>query len=105
MLRAISLTLCLMLPMTAFAQDVAAPTADAPAAAPADPSLTPSDAAGPNPVTEGTRHCGMRSGCGRKGGAVKFVVIAGVVGAVVAGVAVAIAVGVANSAPPGQVAR
>ena len=103
MVRALSLTMCLLLPMTVFAADVTVPPADAPAAA---PSLTPPDAAAPNPVTEGTRSCGMSRGCGRKGGAVKFVVISGVVGAVVTAVAISIAVGVANAnAPPAQVAR
>lgn len=100
MLRAMSLTMCLMLPVSAFAQD---PLSDAPAAA---PSLAPPEAAAPtNPVTEGTRSCGMSRGCSRKGGAVKFVVITGVVGVVVTAVAVGIAVGVANANPPGQVAR
>ena len=103
MLRAISLTMCLLLPVTALAQDpVVAPAADAPAA---DPSLTPSEVPAPNPATEGTRSCGMRHGCGHPGGAVKFFVITGVVGAVLTGVGVAIAVGVANSNAPGQVAR
>jgi hypothetical protein len=102
MLRAMSLTMCLMLPMTAFAQDVVAPPADAPAAA---PSLAPATAAPPNPVTEGTRWCGMSHGCSRKGSIAKVVVIGGVVGVVVTAVAVSIAVGVANAQQPTQVAR
>lgn len=104
MVRALSLTMCLLLPMTSFAEDVAPPATDAPAAA---PSLAPAQAAPSNPVTEGTRSCGMARGCGRKGSAVKFVVISGVVGVVVAAVAVSIAVGVANAnaPPPGQVTR
>ena len=98
MLRTLSLTLCLLLPMSAFAQDPVTPPPDAPAVE-AQPSLIPPEQAAPAAATEGTRSCGMRHGCSRRGGAVKAIVITGVVGSVIAVVAIGIAVGVANTQP------
>jgi hypothetical protein len=115
MMRVMSLTMCLILPMSAFAQD-AAPTPPletaAPAAAapgvdqPTQSSLVPTDAA-PNGATEGTRSCGMSRGCGRGAkSAVKVVIITGLIGTIVTAAAVGIAVGVARAQPgAGQVPR
>jgi hypothetical protein len=111
MMKAMTLTMCLILPMSAFATEPA-PLPEAPAAAPAadqptNPSLTPTDAA-PNGATEGTRSCGMYGGCaGRKHGAGKFIIITGVVGTVLTAAAVGIAVGVSrqNAMNNGQVPR
>lgn len=116
MTKVMSLTMCLMLPMTAFAQDAlvqpapaAAPAAAAPLAdPPAQSSLVPADAAAPAGATEGTRACGM--GYGKCGGAKgkgkgKWIVITGVVGVVLTAAAIGIAVGVAKQSNAGQVPR
>lgn len=113
MMRVMSLTMCLILPMSAFAQDAIAPApeaVDAAAAAPAvdqptQAALTPTDAA-PNGATEGTRSCGMRAGCGGRGGKVKFVVITGVAATILTAVGVGIAVAATRQQPgAGQVPR
>ncbi len=115
MMRVMSLTMCLILPMAAFAQDPAVtpppevtavpeskPTADQPTQA----ALTPTDVAG-NGATEGTRACGMYGGCaGRGHGKAKLIVLTGVIGTIVTAAAVGIAVGVARSqANNGQIPR
>lgn len=109
MVRALSLTMCLILPMSAFAQDVAPPSPPPPPAAdqPVQPALVPNDAAAPNGATEGTRSCGMARGCaGKTHGKAKFIVLTGVIGTIVTAAAVGIAVGVARSQPGnGQVPR
>lgn len=114
MTKVMSLTMCLMLPMTAFAQDAlvqpapaAAPAATAPLAdPPAQSSLVPADAAAPTGATEGTRACGMGYGkCGGAKGKGKWIVITGVVGVVLTAAAIGIAVGVAKQSNTGQVPR
>src|SRR4051812_33658433 len=69
MMRSLSLSLCLLLPMSALAEDaVPTPSADAPV----QQALTPGDGAQPAPAVQEARHCGMH-GCG--GGKVKWVVM------------------------------
>ncbi len=110
MMKSLALTMCLVLPMAAFAEDVApVPLAAAvvPAAdQPVQSTLVPTDAA-PNGATEGTRSCGMYGGCHGGGrGKVKWIVLTGVVGTLVTAAAVGIAVGVAHAQPGnGQVPR
>ena len=113
MIRMMSLTLCLILPMSAFAADPAGPAVDAAAPAavapaadqPTQAALVPTDAA-PNGATEGTRSCGMYGGCGGHGGKAKFIILTGVIGTIVTAAAVGIAVGVSRSQPGnGQVPR
>lgn len=109
MMKALSVTMCLMLPMAAFAEDAVAPAPPvAPAAdQPTQAALTPTDAAtAPNGATEGTRACGMHRGCHGGGGKAKFIVIGGVVGTVLTAAAVGLAVGVAaQNRNQGQVPR
>lgn len=111
MMRVTALTMCLMLPMSAFAQDpVVTPAPEAAAAAPAaadvpaQASLVPTDAA-PNGATEGTRSCGMARGCGGKRGAAKIIVITSVAATILTAVGVGIAVGVSRQGTNGQVPR
>ena len=116
MIRMMSLTMCLILPMSAFAADpIVTPVPDAAAAAPVadqptQASLVPTDpAAAPNGATEGTQSCGMSRGCGGcgHGGKGKFIIFTGVIGTIVTVAAVGIAVGVARSQPGnnGQIPR
>lgn len=105
MLKALTVSLCLAIPMTAFAQDaqptpppateaVAPPVADQPTQA----NLTPDAAPAPeqNGAVEGARHCGMYGkGCHGKGGKAKFIV-GGVIGTVLTVAAVGVAVGFAT---------
>ena len=106
MLKALTVSLCLAIPMTAFAQDAApvqqpAPEAVAPPAAdlPAQANLTPEGsklAPEQNGAVEGAKHCGMYGkGCTGKRGGKKLVVI-GVVGTVLTAVGVGVAVGFAT---------
>lgn len=102
MMKALSVTMCLMLPMAAFAEDAvvvpapeAAPLvqADQPTAA----NLTPVDAAPAPDATKAQWGCGMHGGChGKGGGKAKFIVIGGVIGTVLTAAAVGLAVGVAS---------
>ena len=103
MLRAIALSLCVILPTSAFAQDPAPPlqAADQPTAAPAsnDPALTPNadpNAAQPQPAVENARWCGAHGGCGGGRGKGKWIVLTGVAGTVITAVVVGVAVGVAS---------
>ena len=107
MLRAMSLSLCLILPTAAFAQDPAPPlqqAVDQPTAA--DPSLTPNadpSAANasqqPQPAVENARWCGAHGGCGGGRGKGKWIVLTGVAGTVLTAVAVGVAVGFATRGP------
>ena len=85
MMKALTLSLCLAIPLTAFAQDAApvqqpvpeaaaVPAADQPAAANLTPEASPQPQ---NGAVEGAKHCGMYGkGCsGRgRGGKAKFIV-------------------------------
>ncbi len=96
MLRAIALSLCLILPTSAFAQDPG-PAADQPTAA--DPQLTPNaepNASQPQPAVENARWCGAHGGCSGGRGKGKWIVLTGVAGTVVTAVAVGLAVGLAT---------
>jgi len=102
MMKSLTLTLCLLLPMAGFAQDVVAPAADQPVQS----SLVPVKAAAVNEATEGARACGMRGKCGGAAGRGKWIVLTGVVGTAITAAAVGIAIGVARSQPGnGQVPR
>lgn len=99
MIKALTLSMCLVLPLSAFAQDaLPTPPPDAPAAAAdklSNPSLVPTDVA-PVGATEGTRSCGMRYGCGGGRSKAKFVIVTSVIGTVLTAAAVGIAVGVSK---------
>lgn len=96
MMRAVAVSLCLMLPGAAFAEEPStppAPAADQPSAAPA---LTPQDPAAPAPeAVEQARWCGAHGGCGGGRGKGKFLIV-GVAGTVLTAVAIGVAVGVAT---------
>ena len=93
MIRITSLVLCLLLPVAAFAEDPAPPPS---ADAPAQPALTPTDAA-PQvaPAVAEARYCSGHH-CGGCGGKAKWVVLTGVAGTVLTAVAVGVAVSVAT---------
>lgn len=105
MVKALSLSMFLVVPMTAFAQDAAplqqpAPEAVVPSAVdqPAAANLTPEAAPAPEQAAvEGAKHCGMYGkGChGGRGGKAKFIV-GGVIGTVLTAAAVGVAVGFAT---------
>lgn len=111
MLRAMSLSLCLILPTASFAQDPSAPVLQQPADQPtqptaADPSLTPNADPGaanasqqPQPAVENARWCGAHGGCGGGRGKGKWIVLTGVAGTVITAVAVGVAVGLATRGP------
>ena len=88
MMRMLSVSLCLLLPMAAFADELAPPAVDSPTQS----SLVPGDAAQPAPAVAEAKKCGMHGGCGR-GGKVKWIVLGGVTATVIAAVAVGVAVG------------
>jgi hypothetical protein len=93
MIRILSVVLCLSLPVAAFAEDPAPPSADAPA----QPALLPADAA-PQvaPAVAEARYCsGHHCGCG--GGKAKWIVLTGITATVITAVAVGTAVAVANA--------
>ncbi len=99
MTKSLTLTLCLLLPIAGFAQDV---TADQPVQS----ALVPEKAAPVNQATEGASACGMRGKCGGGAGKGKWIVLSGVLGTVVTAAAVGIAIGVARSQPgTGQIPR
>ena len=119
MMKALSLSMCLILPMSAFASEPLPPPPDAPAVPdapaalpaadqPTNAALTPADGAALNGATEGTRSCGMYKGCGAgKGhGKGKWIILTGMVGTIVTAAAVGIAVGVSRQqAGSGQIPR
>ena len=97
MLKAISLSLCLMLPGAAFADEVAAtsPAADQPTAAALTPEQAPDAATAP--AVDDAKRCGMHGGCAGGRGRGKWLVLTGVAGTVLTAVAIGVAVGVATS--------
>ena len=97
MLRAVALSMCLILPTAAFAQDPAPPSADQPSA-PENQALVPPADAQPQPqqAVENARWCGAHGGCNGKGSGKGWIVLTGVAGTVVTAVAVGVAVGLAT---------
>ncbi|MBK7863032.1 MAG: hypothetical protein IPJ65_31375 [Archangiaceae bacterium] len=86
MLRAVAVSLCLLLPAASFAEEPTPP-----------PALTPSEApAAPQPAVENARWCGAHGGCGGPRGKAKWIIAGGVAGTVLTAVAVGLAVGVAT---------
>ena len=101
MIRVMSLTMALLLPMAAFAEDgLKAPGADQPTAAPvaeaaAPATLVPGEAPQAQPAVAEAHRCGMHGGCAG-GGKVKWVILTGVAATVITAVAVGVAVGVSR---------
>lgn len=93
MVRALSLTLCLLLPISAFADE--APTPAPSADAPTQSALVPTETAAPQPAVAEARSCGMHHCAG--GGRGKWLVLTGVAGTVLTAVAIGVAVSVARS--------
>lgn len=106
MLRAMSLSVCLILPTSSFAQDAAPALQQADQPTAAAPSLTPSADPGatdasqqPQPAVENARWCGAHGGCGGGRGKARWIVLTGVAGTVITAVAVGVAVGLATRNP------
>ena len=92
MIRAMSLTLSLLIPMASLADEkTAAHTTDQPTVAATPAALVPAEVKQPTPAVAEAHQCGMHGCCGA--GMLKWVFITGVAATVITGVVVGIAAG------------